>query len=624
MSVSEKSWAETKEKFINPYNFVSLGTDVERNVPEKGNLTGKISCTLTVKTPLAIPDDETKTPDPEIPEHMHYRFYRVNGQPVISGSQLKGMVRTYYEALSNSCLSVNNNNIMSARHSFPRHEGLVRFDNNGWHLFPARKKQDKGYAISKDEFRRVWYDKDGRHTKSFVFSVAGDEIKCNNLDTAVDDYNENIRIYEEMQKSYFKKYKAHLTYKIRRDPSSSEMYPVFYEIIGNEDDKKIVYLSPSQMGRSVFMNKIDDILDTHKSCSKTDGSCLCKSCALFGIISVQKGGQSRASRLRFSDAKAINGTFTSSENITLKELSSPKTTSVEFYTRRPENAVAWTYESKTTGYIKRKTGTRSITVPERSLCDVELNGRKFYLHNPKLNTDDFQTDEKTKRNNSMELCNPDTQFSFDVYFENITESQLKELTWTLTLGENSTDSNRMFKIGHGKPLGLGSVKVTVDSIESRKFDTEKLMYLIENIYPSDLISENPFDSDAGYYKELMTIVNFSTVENYLNKGTVISYPVADTGQDNINSKAHHQWFIANRSSGKNGTSTAWSIKYTLPKITDDDLSLPSYKKTGEKKSENYRQKNKRNNKEQEVYSYGEDKARTGGFFSNIKTKEKHR
>ncbi len=363
MATSEKSWIETEKRFINPYNFVSLGRDVERNIPEKGNQTGKISCTITVKTPLAIPDTESGTTEKidknnSQSEYMHYKFYRVNGQPIISGSQLKGMVRTYYEAFSNSCLSVNNNNIMSARHSFPRHEGLVKYDKKGWHLFPARKKKDNNKEISPHEFRRVWYDKNAsikdrqNHTKSFVFSVDGNEIECSNIDKAIEDYNENIKIYDEMQNSYFHAHKAELTYKIKRDPSSDTMYPVFYEIISDDDDGKIVYLSPSQMGRSVFTNKIDDILKTHKSCSKTDCTYLCKACTLFGAIPLNRNGNSWASRVRFSDAEVVDNTFTSTEDITLKELSDPKTTSVEFYTKRPEEAVSWTDDSKTTGYKK--------------------------------------------------------------------------------------------------------------------------------------------------------------------------------------------------------------------------------------------------------------------------------
>lgn len=227
---------------------------------------------------------------------------------------------------------------------------------------------------------------------SFLFVKDGKEIQCENLNEAVNDYNENIKIYKEG--NFFKRYKADLTYRLRPNPSSSEMYPIFFEMAFDKNNKTWVYLSPSQIGRSVFINKIDDLLGTHKSCSKTDGLCLCKACELFGIISIQKDGKTHASRLRFSDAKAVDNTFRSAKNVTLKELSGPKTTSVEFYTRRPENAIEWTYDNKVTENVIETIEGKNYNVSKRALCDVELNGRKFYVHNPKLKKDDYFTNKK--------------------------------------------------------------------------------------------------------------------------------------------------------------------------------------------------------------------------------------
>lgn len=92
---------------------------------------------------------------------------------------------------------------------------------------------------------------------------------------------------------------------------------------------------------------------------------------------------------------------------------------------------------------------------------------------------------------------------------------------------------------HGKPLGLGSVKVTVDSVEIRDFDLEKLSYRINTIEPSHFLEENPFESDSEYYKDFMAIVNFKTLEKHIKKSAVISYPIGDDGQNNKNSKASH-------------------------------------------------------------------------------------
>ena len=52
-------------------------------------------------------------------------------------------------------------------------------------------------------------------------------------------------------------------------------------------------------------------------------------------------------------------------------------------------------------------------------------------------------------------------FKGSVYFDRITRAQLEELAFVLTLGENTPASPRLHKIGHGKPVGYGSCKITL-------------------------------------------------------------------------------------------------------------------------------------------------------------------
>ena len=98
--------------FINPYNFVRLGGDSRssemRSAPpshEKfAGLSGEIVCELEVITPLCVADgsetdesDETRRTKP---------FFRLNGEPCIPASSLKGMIRSVAEALTDSCMPV--------------------------------------------------------------------------------------------------------------------------------------------------------------------------------------------------------------------------------------------------------------------------------------------------------------------------------------------------------------------------------------------------------------------------------------------------------------------------------------------------------------------------------------
>lgn len=563
--------------FMNPYSFVSLGPDVLRAEPMDGTLSGKIRVSLIVKTPLAIPDTENVTTDAI--GHKTYTFFRVGDKPAIPGSQLRGMLRSAFEALSNSCLSVNNNNILSARHANPGAPGLVQYKDDAWHLFVAHMSKDHGKSISEDEAaRRTWYTIDGKGLKTKIFYNTGEEIRCVNLEKSIENYLENIKIYNA-EKSSFKKYEAKLTCGIRKDGG---LHPVFYEIV-EYNGENYVYLSPSQLGRYVFDNRLDDLLGTHASCAKQEGACLCKACTLFGMI---LGGDRRsyASKLRFSDAQITD--FTSMGNVTLKELAGPKPTAVEFYTYRPDGALYWTYDYKITSYKRVNLGTerngrpQSQVVPQKEKYKIVIRGRKFYLHNSRLKPTDYQTIEKTKRNNTVELCKPESRFTFDIYFEKITEEQLRELLWTITIGENTEDSIRMHKLGHGKPLGLGSVKLVVDGIEIRSFDVDTMRYHIEHLDDREQIagriSAVPFDTTTKPFEEFMHLTRFDGfAEAMETKKAGIRYPIADDGRGSKNSKASHQWFIANRAMGERGTTTSWSIKYALPEATSADPTLPA-------------------------------------------------
>ena len=583
-------WIETPDglRFINPYNFVSLGSDVQRTEPIDGTLSGKIKINLIARTPLAIPDTEQVTVDNN--EHKTFPFFRVRvgDNPVIPGSQLRGMLRSAYETLSNSCLSVNNNNILSARHANPGNPGLIQFKDGAWHLFDARTSRDNGQTISENEaVRRTWYTIDGKQLKTKIFRNTGDEIACANIEKAIENYLEDIKIYK-VPKSAFQKYEPKLTYGIRKD---GQLYPVYYEIVECEG-KNYVYLSPSQMGRYVFDNRLDDLLGSHKSCAKYNlekeeaenkkedrkkNMILCKACALFGSISEGRRC-SYASKLRFSDAQGIK--FDSMGFVTLKELAGPKPTAVEFYTNRPTDSLYWTYDYKITSYKRVKlSDTQSQTVPQKEKCAVIIRGRKFYFHNPNLQPSDYQSTEKTKRNCTVELCAPHSRFSFDIYFERITEEQLHELLWTITIGENDENGIQMHKLSHGKPLGLGSVKLVVTELEIRSFDSDSLSYHIEHVSPEQVnnkISAVPFDTSEKAYKDFMLISKFDGLSDIMKKKKAnICYPIADDGKGSKNSKASHQWFIANRSMGNNGTTTSWSVKYKLPVATSNNPTLPA-------------------------------------------------
>ncbi|OPY65763.1 MAG: RAMP superfamily protein [Syntrophorhabdaceae bacterium PtaU1.Bin034] len=91
--------------FIKPYDKVDrvsrlTGHDRFR----QGRITGRITCTLKTLTPLIIPDSEGIQTDAT--GHKMCKFFSVAGKPMIPGSEIRGMISSVYEALTNSCFRV--------------------------------------------------------------------------------------------------------------------------------------------------------------------------------------------------------------------------------------------------------------------------------------------------------------------------------------------------------------------------------------------------------------------------------------------------------------------------------------------------------------------------------------
>lgn len=129
------------DRFHNPYNFVpALPRDEEVQKTELGDhppvghgsylndyWSGKISVTLTTITPLLIPDAANATGD----DHKTYSVRKdAEGKPYLPPTSIKGMLRSAYEAITNSRLSIleEHNELLAYRMS----------PNSGLLMVPAR------------------------------------------------------------------------------------------------------------------------------------------------------------------------------------------------------------------------------------------------------------------------------------------------------------------------------------------------------------------------------------------------------------------------------------------------------------------------------------------------------
>jgi CRISPR-associated protein (TIGR03986 family) len=173
-------------RFLNPYNFVRpLSADSEAE-PLLGRCeppphdryvgrTGRIKCQLTVETPLFISDThavdvQTVGDGRKKKEHPVYRFFEYEGDKAIPASSLRGMLRSVFEAATNSCFSVFSGHKRLSYH-LPPYEALklvparVIHQNGTWELeilngttpvIVGRKPDGPQYAAWVMQYSPLW------------------------------------------------------------------------------------------------------------------------------------------------------------------------------------------------------------------------------------------------------------------------------------------------------------------------------------------------------------------------------------------------------------------------------------------------------------------------------------
>ena len=508
-------------KFINPYNFVTKTSQVSRSAIRSGPLSGRIRCTLNVRTELALPDHRDC-------DGSRFNFYNVNGVPTIPGSEIRGCIRNVFEALTQSCYSVMNMNVLTKRLPRPDNSvqaGIISYENGRWAIYPAEKRS----GADSDTLPREWIQFKGSGKKTSYYAKTTDTpvYICTGED--IDRFLELLEIYE----SYAKAQNLDLIKRISDQIRAGRDVVAFYKLSGN----MLTYFSPAQISRYMFRSTVSSLLGAHAAGICGTGGQYCPACALFGTLGA---GKAVASHLRFGDASPESVTISDTYR-NLPELSSPKITSVEFYSSLPgqgyRNVRRWDYDTP----------------------GVQLNGRKFYYHSePK------KENVLGPRSMAVKTAQAGSCFLFDVWFDSVSEEQLRQLLWVIAIGENSADSQYCHKLGAGKPAGYGSVKLLVTGIEVRTFADGD--YRIERKVYQDFAPDRTLFSEAGAVADFLRIADYGYVS-----GRTVSYPIADDGRGTKNSKAAHQWFLSNRVQGN--ASRPSQFRYVLPPIADDPASL---------------------------------------------------
>ena len=90
------------------------------------------------------------------------------------------------------------------------------------------------------------------------------------------------------------------------------------------------------------------------------------------------------------------------------------------------------------------------------LSGERIAGRKFFFHHPQ----GIKTDERiTKFNKRIQPLDRGSRLLFEVSFSNLEDEELSLLLYSIAL-----EPNMCHKIGMGKPVGLGSIKIRIEEI----------------------------------------------------------------------------------------------------------------------------------------------------------------
>lgn len=615
-------------KFINPYNFVSINDKSNRDCSSTKNVnnrvgqdelhTGVLHCMLTVKSPLVIPGDiKTKidlAPDEKDNKrkkyHYEYATHKMGNDVIIPGSSIRGMLRSVYEASTNSCMStINEKEHITKRSDIGTFAPCVlkkeRVDDSKyeWRLYEAIRiplvGDGKNYKeLQGDQYVRFevktletgekyiktcndekiyygqeveitendighekkYYDKNGnikyrdvwngktvknilkkmntnsylyigeaisnKHAES-VFKVSKEShynISGDMINMAIEMLEDTILMYRNegvnRNISSSKPTEKHYGYKGYERAKENGIIPLWYKV----DNDGRLYLSMAAIGRIAFHKSLNELVNGHEPCMRRNE--LCPACSIFGMIS-ENDNNSISSKVRITDAVGI-GEIKTTPNITLKELGTPRSSYLPFYSEEGKG-----YDDK----------------------DARIRGRKFYWHIPAVNDNPsiYSTDEKTNRNASFELINVGNIFEFDIYYELLSQEQLDMLMWTIELQEEKKGIAYLaHKLGHGKPLGLGSICINIMSCNEREYtDDYAVVAKTFNIKETELSLLH-----KSSWMQLKNLLEFNSEDKeeirypYITISHGVHKVIEDKKKSGLELKenvvANHKWFSNNK------------------------------------------------------------------------------
>ena len=263
------------------------------------------------------------------------------------------------------------------------------------------------------------------------------------------------------------------------DGALQDGQPIFYLM----EDEKLVFFGHTQMFRMVYANSPQEMLHSrhkprHKSSNKHESERVDFAEAMFGYSSGDDSGQ--AGRVFITDANLLAAQediwLVGESGLIPDILSSPKPTTFQHYLTqsRPDSSKG-----------------KALNTYNDSHHITTLRGFKMYWHkgdkSARQLADKNRVDEqKDTQHTKMRPVRSGVQFQFRVYYENMLLDELGLLWWSLSL---PAKGEHYHKIGMGKPLGMGAVKLSPRLIIVSPVERYGLLFNDKSDWNKAIVSE---------------------------------------------------------------------------------------------------------------------------------------
>ncbi|MBI4377980.1 MAG: TIGR03986 family CRISPR-associated RAMP protein [Nitrospinae bacterium] len=366
-------------------------------------------------------------------------------------------------------LSVYKSNIANEKRQKQSDRNLVKIEILDYQLSEVYIKTS--YDIETKTQDRVFFKFGEEDLSGYILQQEGIKVD----DTIIRKFKNAVAArYDEFDKHYEHDYLFKLQPEKVKD--SMLVYAKFNEA------NNIEYLTYTRVPRKPYEYGVSDIVNRIGKNPCNNLNSLCPACNIFGFV---KGKNSLAGKISVS-----MGVITENKGfhdpVPIKTLSSPKPTFCQFYliNNRKHNGKS----------------TRPHLTYDNSNAEI---GRKEYLnHSPEYLDYEDPSGEQTKFNSTIKPLKEGSKFKFKIYFQNLNNYEFGSLLYALNMKYNNQRVG--FKLGMGKPLGLGSVEV--ENLEVKKADINKKYQSLFSEYESTL-SEDEIKGLINIYKMIQSTSN---------------------------------------------------------------------------------------------------------------------